>query len=233
MKNTPPGLYPIRDLVVSCHLLVESGECVLIDTGLTPIVRVNSLRMIRALGLAPSSLKAIVLTHGHLDHTCNIAWIKQWSGAQVYANPAEQLHVAGKFPYQGVNLVCGWMEAIGRVLFRYHAVAIDKFFTDGDVLPFWGGLRVIHLPGHTAGHCGFLSERHDLLFSGDLFASYFFATHPPFPILNSYHEKLDSSFALVSDLNPRMIVPNHYDSCDPLLMRRRFQRLFEKCFAFA
>ena len=31
MKNTPPGLYPIRDLVVSCHLLVADGECALID----------------------------------------------------------------------------------------------------------------------------------------------------------------------------------------------------------
>ena len=51
---------------------------------------------------------------------------------------------------------------------------IDVPIADGDELPFWGGLRVVHLPGHTLGHCGFYSKAHDLLFSGDLFASYFF-----------------------------------------------------------
>ena len=50
------------------------------------------------------------------------------------------------------------------------------------------GLRVVHLPGHTLGHCGFYSRAHDLLFSGDLFASYFFNVHLPTRILNSAPE---------------------------------------------
>jgi glyoxylase-like metal-dependent hydrolase (beta-lactamase superfamily II) len=65
------------------------------------------------------------------------------------------------------------LEAAGRFLLRYLAAAIDGFLTDGQELPFWGGLRVIHLPGHTRGHCDFFSGRHNLLFGDDMLASYF------------------------------------------------------------
>ena len=82
----------------------------------------------------------------------------------------------------------GW-SAPGRAVLRVgRPAAIDVPIADGDELPFWGGLRVVHLPGHTLGHCGFYSKAHDLLFSGDLFASYFFNVHLPPPILNSAPE---------------------------------------------
>ena len=45
----------------------------------------------------------------------------------------------------------------------------DKIETGGTATK---SLRVIHLPGHTQGHCGFYSQRFSLLFTGDLFASY-------------------------------------------------------------
>jgi glyoxylase-like metal-dependent hydrolase (beta-lactamase superfamily II) len=93
--------------------------------------------------------------------------------------------------------------------------------TPGAELPWWGGLRVIHLPGHTAGHCGLYSARFSLLFSGDLFASYRFGTHlPPF-FLNSGPEKIDASLRRVRTLNPRLIVPNHSSGLDGEWHRRK------------
>ena len=64
--------------------------------------------------------------------------------------------------------------------------------TDNNFL-FRGGLEVIHLPGHTVGHCGFYSAKHNLLFSGDMMASYFFNAHKPWPIFNSAPELLPAS----------------------------------------
>ena len=50
---------------------------------------------------------------------------------------------------------------------------IDHWFGDGDDFPeVWGGLRVIGMPGHTIGHCGFYSERKELLFAADLFSNF-------------------------------------------------------------
>ena len=177
----------------------------------------------------PDAIKAILLTHGHLDHAGNLAWAKAWSGAPIYAHPLEQPHIDGTYPYAGANVWCGRLERAGRAVLRVgRPAAIDVPLADGDELPFWGGLRVVHLPGHTLGHCGFYSRRHDLLFSGDLFASYFFNVHLPPPILNSAPELIPASLEKARRLNPRLMVPQHYDILDGALHRRRFDRLLAK-----
>ncbi len=206
-------------------MLVEGGEAVMIDTGLYGemfFIR----RLIRRLDLEPLSIKAILLTHGHLDHAGNLARLKDWTGAKIFGHPAEQAHVDGTYPYRGINKWCGRLEALGRVVFNYRPAAIDAFLSDGQVLPFWGGLRVVHLPGHTGGHCGFFSERQRLLFSGDMFASYFFNVHKPPAILNSFPEQFAASAEKIRVLNPRWIVPCHYDFLNGGLHRRRFARLY-------
>jgi glyoxylase-like metal-dependent hydrolase (beta-lactamase superfamily II) len=120
------------------------------------------------------------------------------------------------------------METFGRAVLRYRAASIDEPLVPGAELPFWGGLEVLHLPGHTEGHCGFYSRRFDLLFSGDLFACYRFSTHlPPF-FLNSCAEKMSGSVRRVVELAPRYLVPNHYDRADYAMHRRKFDALARK-----
>lgn len=225
MRNVPSSIHTIRGIMSCCHLLADGDASVLIDTGLAGepmLIR----RLVCRLGLKPDSIKAILLTHGHLDHAGNLARLKAWSGARVFAHAEEVRHVAGTYPYTGITRWCGRLEAAGRFMFRYRAGTIDEFITDGQELPFWGGLRVMHLPGHSAGHCGFFSARHNLLFSGDMFASYFFNVHRPPAILNSVPELFPASVEKIVRLAPRRLVPNHYDVLDGELHRRRFCRLF-------
>ena len=208
-----------------CFLLEDGDNSAMIDTGMfgEPVfIR----RLLGRLGLKPHSIKTILLTHGHLDHAGNLAGLKKWTGAKVFSHAAEQQHIDGTYPYQGVNRWCGRLEAAGRKVFRYQPVQIDEFLSDGQQLPFWGGLQVIHLPGHTLGHCGFFSKQHDLLFSGDMFASYFFNTHKPPAILNSVPEQFAASAEKIRRLQPRRMVPCHYDFLDGKLHRRRFAKLF-------
>jgi glyoxylase-like metal-dependent hydrolase (beta-lactamase superfamily II) len=222
-------IYPIRGILGFCHLLHDGScnEAVLIDTGLIGEVRLLE-HTLRKIGLRWADLKAILLTHGHLDHTGNLERIRQLSGATVCAHPTEQLHVDGTFPYRGLSRVCGALEACGRALLRYRPAAIDQPLSDGMELSYWGGLRVIHLPGHTQGHCGFLSTRFDLLFSGDLFASYGLSVHLPPPVLNSCPERFPASLDRVFHLSPRRIIPNHYFGFDGEMHRHRFDALRAK-----
>ena len=208
-----------------CHLLVDGrGDAVLLDTGL--VGEPLQIRwLLKRLGLQRASIKAILVTHGHIDHVGNLAWARRFSGAPVYAHRAEQAHIDGIYPYTGVARWCGGMERVAYDVLNYRPIGINHFIADGDELPFWDGLRVIHLPGHTEGHCGFYSERHQLLFSGDLFASYFFNIHLPPPILNSKPELIPQSLRKALDLDARYVVPQHYDILDGELHRRRFQKL--------
>lgn len=223
-RNVPPGIYPIRGPMALVHLLVEDGRAWLIDTGLYGEPW-RLKRLLARLRLAPGAIEAILLTHGHLDHAGNLAWMKEWTGAPVYAHPDEQPHIDGTYPYQGTARWCGRLEAMGRALLPYRTANIDVPLTDGQELPFWGGLRVVHLPGHSVGHCGFWSERHRLLFSADLFASYLGFPHLPPPILNSQPERIPASLEKARRLDPRWMIPNHYDRLDGDLHRRRFDRL--------
>jgi glyoxylase-like metal-dependent hydrolase (beta-lactamase superfamily II) len=225
MRNSPQNLHAIRGIMGCCFLLADGDNSVMIDAGLFGEM-IFIRRKLKKLGLAPQSVKAILLTHGHLDHAGNLARLKLWTGAKVFAHPAEQRHIDGTYPYRGVNRWCGRLEAAGRRLFRYRPATIDEFLADGQRLPFWGGLQVVHLPGHTAGHCGFFSERHNLLFSGDMFASYFFNVHKPCAILNSVPEQFAASAEKIRRLQLRHMVPCHYDFLDGELHRRRFAKLF-------
>jgi glyoxylase-like metal-dependent hydrolase (beta-lactamase superfamily II) len=224
VRNIPPGLYGIRGVMSVCHLLVDGPGAWMIDTGMVgePVL---IRRLLRRLGLGPRSVRGILLTHGHLDHAGNLAALKEWTGAPVYGHPAEQMHVDGSYPYEGTARWCGRLEALGRRAFGYRSAMIDETFQDGDELPVWGGLRVVHLPGHTEGHCGFYSAKHDLLFSGDLFASYFFKPHVSPAIFTSRPELMQGSLRRALEMDPRWIVPNHYDILDGELHKRRYMEL--------
>ena len=208
-----------------CFLLADGDNSVMLDTGLAGemfFIR----RKVKQLGLAANSIKTILLTHGHLDHAGNLARLKRWTGARVLAHPIEQQHVNGMYPYQGVNRWCGRLEALGRRALNYQPATIDEFLSDDQQLPLWGGLRVIHLPGHTLGHCGFYSEKFNLLFCGDMMAGYFFSIHKPWPILNSAPKQLSASAEKIRRLKPRWILPCHTDRIDGDLSRRRFAKLY-------
>jgi glyoxylase-like metal-dependent hydrolase (beta-lactamase superfamily II) len=232
--STDPAyrLYPVHGYHGAFHLLYDPAQrrAVLVDAGLVgEIGRLE--RVLKGLGIGWPDIEAILLTHGHLDHTGNLARIKKMTGAPLFAHPAEQLHIDGRFPYAGPSRLCGAMEAFGRAVLRYRPVLIDKPLVLGMDLPFLGGLRVIHLPGHTAGHCGFYSQRFNFLFSGDLFASYWFSAHLPPRFLNSCPELFGASLQRVQELSPRYLFPNHASGTNGAWHRRNFDRLAKKYLA--
>lgn len=217
----------MRGLVNVSHLLVDETGVVLLDTGL-PFEEGRIRRAMQRLGRGSRDLKAILLTHGHLDHAGCAAWAQTWSGAPIYAHPADQAHLDGTFPYRGPARVCGAAEAIGRGIFGYERPKIDVALRDGDELPFWGGLRVIHLPGHTLGHCGFYSVRHDVLFSGDAWVRFMMRTQVSPRIFSDAPELVLPSLRRARALGARRIVPGHYDFPDAVRLRTRFEQLCEE-----
>ena len=203
-----PGCVQIRGLAVHFHLIFDQEGVYLIDGGFVGAVsRLESV--LREIDRDFSDIRAILLTHGHLDHTCNIARIQELSGASVYAPKFDEDHVMGRQNYRGISRACGILEMIGRTLTGFRPPEIDHWFEDDDWLDFWGGLRVIGLPGHTLGHCGFYAEERRLLFSADLFSNYWGLARRPPPWFNTHPNLIDSSLKAAVELELSGVLPNH------------------------
>ena len=135
--------------------------------------------------------------------------MQAWSGAKVYAPSGDEEHIAGQYPYRGVTRTCGVLESIARSLTNYRPPRVDVWVRDGDELPEWGGLRVVALPGHTAGHVGFYSASKRVFFVGDAFAVSWRIALPP-SVLSTDIAASRKSFAKIPGYDAELLVPAHY-----------------------
>jgi len=208
VKQLRHDLYAIRGWIGWVHLLVDDAGIGLVDSGFIGDER-RIHKAIRTLGYRSTDLRVILLTHGHLDHTLNAAALQNSTGARLYAPAGDELHVEGRYPYCGPARVCGWLETAGRAVLRYQQPVVDVWMHDGDELPYWGGLRVRALPGHTAGHAGFYSRSKRVLFVGDAFAASFRIALPP-AILNTDTAAVRQSFLKLAVTENITLIPAHY-----------------------
>lgn len=138
-------------------LLWDRDMAVLIDTGFPG--QMEDLRVaMEKVGVSFDKLKAVILTHQDVDHIGSLPQILQECGdhLHVYAHELEKPYIQGEIPL----LKDGHLEnpPKGRV---------DYTLSDGQELPFCGGIRVIHTPGHTLGHISLYLTKSKTLVAGD------------------------------------------------------------------
>ncbi|MEO6846323.1 MAG: MBL fold metallo-hydrolase, partial [Chthoniobacterales bacterium] len=166
-------------------------------------------RVLGSQGWSHLPICGILLTHGHLDHVLNVSSLMKTTGAWVAGPLLDGEHFSGQYPYKGLSRVCGLMEATGKRLLNFRPFGIDRWLHDGETLPIFGGLSVIHLPGHTIGHCSFYIESEKILFCGDLFASYGRFSYLPSAIYNDCPQYFAASLEKASSLDLNGVLPNH------------------------
>lgn len=159
-----PGLYRVSLGVVNAYLLVD-GAVTIIDTG-TPGSEDKILRAVRTLGKEPSDVDAIVVTHLHADHAGSLAALKAATGAAAWMHPADAALVRDGTAARRMYPAPGLANRLISTAMRFLAPAsvspaeVEHHAEDGDELPFAGGLRVVHVPGHCAGQIALVWPRH-------------------------------------------------------------------------
>ena len=221
-----PGCLQIRCGAVSCHAFFDDEGVTLFDGGFPGIGVSLVADALDQAGLAFSDVRAIIATHGHIDHTLNIAPLATRTGAPVHAPRDDAAHIAGTYPYRGIARICGLLEAVARRWFGYRVPSVDSWFEPGDILPFWGGFRVVGLPGHTVGYCGYYSERRKLLLASDLFSVLYGFPKPPPPWFNTDPASMRASILAADrmDLSGGVLI-NHGIAKQPGEIRQDLHRL--------
>ncbi len=148
------------------------------------------------------TLAAVMLTHGHIDHTGGSGELSRATGASVYVHPdddfltlhpAEQLRAMFGMTPPGVYDVPEKFEAL----------------SDGDQIRVAGlEFEVRHTPGHTPGHCCFYLANAETLFSGDqLFAGSIGRTDLPGGSLAALMSSMDEKVMVLPD--ETRVLPGH------------------------
>ena len=165
MREIARGIYALDGLRMGRSYLVESHDSLaLIDTSSDGAAD-GIIAAIESIGRKLEDLRTIVATHYHFDHTGNAAALVERSGAQLCVYEDDVPYVEGRSP---------WLASqgpIGPLLDKFaptpFALHVDRVLHDGEMLPFAGGLQVIHAPGHTPGHIALYAKERRTLFAGD------------------------------------------------------------------
>ncbi|GHP00456.1 MBL fold metallo-hydrolase [Reticulibacter mediterranei] len=138
--------------------LVLGDEPILIDTsfpGRAPAI----VAELEKLGMKPTDIAHILLTHHDGDHIGNAHALQQASGAQVWASHEDLPYILKQRSASGFRRVL-------QTVVRTNLPRVDHTYVWGQKI---GKIEVIPTPGHTPGHVSFLYE--ETLFSGDLVVS--------------------------------------------------------------
>lgn len=166
------GLYAIPLGPVNTFLLEWSDGCTLIDCGL-PGSEKNFLQALRELGKQPRDIRHILLTHAHPDHIGGFAALKKVTGADAYMHPLDAAIATSGKGFRPMRAAPGLRTGIMfRLFVRFppsvEAASIEHRVEDEQQLAIAGGLRAIHVPGHSAGQLAFLWPQHGgVLFAAD------------------------------------------------------------------
>ena len=146
--------------------LDEDGVA-LVDTG-TPAQGGRVLAMLERLNIDPASVRKILLTHRHLDHCGAAAELAQLCQAEVVVHQGDAAAVEGRerlSPASGLlgSLLEPVVEYSDHNLFNFRPCKVEAVEEGWQ----FEDLRLLHLPGHTPGHSGFLHEPSGVVFCGD------------------------------------------------------------------
>lgn len=164
-----PGVWRIPligDYTNGFILRDDDGQVTLVDMGLRssgPKV----IAALRSIGSHPGDVTRLLLTHCHPDHAGGAAHVQAETGRPVdlHADDAEYVRT-------GTQPDPDPASRLGRLFRRLpgpktETVTVGEELTDGQVIPFAGGIRVVHTPGHSPGHASYLHEESGVLITGD------------------------------------------------------------------
>lgn len=136
--------------VVSCE---QTKETIIIDPGFDN--HFEAEKTFKFIYESDLTLKFIVNTHGHPDHTCGNGMVK------------EKFHVPILIHEYDVHMLGGLGKGIAEFFgFESYSPPADLLLRDGDMVKFGRmTLKVIHTPGHSRGSISLLGERE--VFTGD------------------------------------------------------------------
>ncbi|THV24710.1 MBL fold metallo-hydrolase [Peteryoungia ipomoeae] len=155
MGKVQAGIIPVTPFQQNCTVLFddETREGVVVDPGgdvdvILAVVAENNI-----------TLKAIWLTHGHLDHAGGAAEMREKTGLKVIGPHRDDEPLLQRIETQAATYRIAGLRSVEP----------DQWLEDGERLSFSGHeFEVYHCPGHAPGHVIFFNREQKFAHLGDV-----------------------------------------------------------------
>lgn len=187
----------------NAYFVIGENRVLLVDTG-TRGSEKKILRFLEDLGLSPSNIELIIITHTHYDHAGSAKALKDMTGAgiAVHQDEANCLREGyGGFP-KGTSLLTravSWVgTTLGKRVGRYGAVSPDSTVGERFGLEEYGiNGYILPTPGHTSGSISVIVQDKFAIVGDTLFNVFRKSLFPPFAddrdeLLRSWKKLLDT-----------------------------------------
>lgn len=225
----PPVLTAITDHVhfaqtdlVNWTLVTGDDGVLLIDAGF-PGHRADVLESLGRLGFGVPDVRAILLTHAHIDHFGTAIWFAETHGTPVYCHADEVGHSKREYLEQASPMDVAakvwqpkwlkWSVSLIRKGGLTHAgIPTTAPLTEDIAARLPGTPTAIPTPGHTGGHCSYVVD--GVVVSGDALIT----DHPVAPrpgpqllpsLFNHDDESCRRSLAALAALDDEVLLPGH------------------------
>ncbi len=223
MQEIAPGVACLPLSIENVYFVGEPGQpWVLVDTG-TPGNK-GRIRAAARKRYGPDARpEAILLTHGHTDHSGSARALAEAWGVPVYARALELPYLTGRSKYPPKDPTVGGAMAMVSRVFPMNLVDLSGLvqpLPEHGVVPGLPGWQWLDTPGHSPGHVSFFRPSDRTLLVGDAFATVNVDSLPslltkkpeialPPPPFTCDWPAADRSVQLLAGLNPAAVGCGH------------------------
>lgn len=145
-------------------LMWDDNMAILVDTSM-PGESKQIREAISELGVPIDRLHSVILTHQDIDHIGSLPTLIEELDAEltVYAHEIDRPYIEGERPLLKLDLP----EEMQHYVTNPPKAKVNQILSEGDELPYFGGISVIFTPGHTPGHISLYLKRSKILIAGD------------------------------------------------------------------
>jgi glyoxylase-like metal-dependent hydrolase (beta-lactamase superfamily II) len=172
MREIKKDFWEISLRGVNAFAARDQEGWVLFDTGNPGDGRLISEQFHEA-GFGTKSIHTILLTHMHPDHAGGLSELLADCNPEVWIHSEDNALLAQGRAMRPLRPRPGlWSSLLFQLFVAGSPEQITPYLeakdlTDGQVLPYCGGIQSIHTPGHSAGHVSYLLPEMGVLVAGD------------------------------------------------------------------